>query len=649
MATARTVQIEKAIRHWGLLGRNGGASRWQPPESFLPEHAPIGRLTPVLPDQPDFVNEHAGFFLPKPAPVRLPPPTRQQIAQLAHIGTPSGPTVQAAVMLLRQVRGTADDLTAADAVRDAPGPVPEAVRLEAAFLFAVNGDHRRALEVLEGERRPPPSRPPRVDAPPACSRPFNLETADAIVQEAEVWGSFLALHHVQALPPPLTPAVPPTPRDVAPPAPTVAVNELDLWRLTRMGQALGPTVDEAVATLRATRHLKAGKRALENALEANRRERLPEPVLTLCAEILAERGEHDAAFALLATPEPPPLEPEPPGIDVDTPLDEGAAAARADEAERVLAHDTERLGVAERRSRFRAVARAGELTLDAIRALGGRKRDALRDAGRALEDAGEPGRAAEVYALGGDHPEAGRLGVPPAAPLSRAITSAAARTTIAALAALDRRGLRLAALAAARVSLAEQPDLEVAAFVRGVLARLVRGPLVTLAIDGRTQRIAFGSTVTIGRTGATLVLATPLVSRLHLRLHRLAGVAMVEDPGSHNGTWLAGARLTAPVPVGARVDLRIGHEIPCVLQDEAVAVAIDLAGERTLAPLGPLVVAGLRLEHGSRAGEDVVTLTPEPGVLATLEGAPLETAIELSLGDVVCVAGSSPRELRVIA
>src|SRR6185437_12786941 len=115
---------------------------------------------------------------------------------------------------------------------------------------------------------------------------------------------------------------------------------------------------------------------------------------------------------------------------------------------------------------FRAVARAAAITVDASRALGGRgKRDALREAGQALEGAGEPGRAAEVYALGGDHAEAARLGVPEKAP-------AGAVSAIAAVDALDRRGLRLAALQAARAALAEQPDADVAAFARGVLARL---------------------------------------------------------------------------------------------------------------------------------------------------------------------------------
>ncbi len=219
---------------------------------------------------------------------------------------------------------------------------------------------------------------------------------------------------------------------------------------------------------------------------------------------------------------------------------------------------------------------------------------------------------------------------------------------MAAIDALDRRGLRLAALEAARTFLAEQPDLEVAAFVRGVLARLVRGPIVALAIDGHEQRVALGEVVTLGRAGVTLAIASPLASRLHMRLYRHEGVAVVEDPGSHNGTWLAGARLSGALPVGGGLDLLIGREIPCSLHEEAGAVAIDLAGERTLAPLGPLVVGGLRLALSPRGDEAVVTLTADPGVAASLGETPIETEIELALGDVVRVDGGFPRELRVV-
>jgi hypothetical protein len=123
---------------------------------------------------------------------------------------------------------------------------------------------------------------------------------------------------------------------------------------------------------------------------------------------------------------------------------------------------------------------------------------------------------------------------------------------------------------------------------------------------------------------------------------------VVEDPGSHNGTWLAGARLSAPLPVGDGLDLTLGREIPCSIRAEGGALAVDLAGERTLAALGPLCLGGLRLALSPRGGDAVVTLQVEPGTSASLGDAPIDTEIELARGDVVRVAGEGPRELRVI-
>jgi hypothetical protein len=292
------------------------------------------------------------------------------------------------------------------------------------------------------------------------------------------------------------------------------------------------------------------------------------------------------------------------------------------------------------------VAQAARVTAETFQALGGlAKHEATRPAGMALEAAGEPGRAAEVYALGGDQAEARRLGVPGRAPPPR---GAAASSFLADLDALDRCGQRLAILGAVRTFMAQHTDAEVAAYARGVLARLLRGPIVTLALDGREQRIALGDSITIGRSGATIPVSSPLVSRLHLRLYRDGGTAFVEDAGTHNGTWLAGARIVAPLPVGDGLDLSIAREIPCSIRPAAGALAIEVAGERTLAPLGPLVVGGLRIWLASGAEGALVTLRPEPDVPTSLGDVPVQTAIELTPGDVVRASGEARVEVRVI-
>lgn len=100
----------------------------------------------------------------------------------------------------------------------------------------------------------------------------------------------------------------------------------------------------------------------------------------------------------------------------------------------------------------------------------------------------------------------------------------------------------------------------------------------------------------LGRADATITLASPLLSRRHLRLFRRAGAAFIEDLHSHNGTWLAGARISAPIPVGNSVDLLLGKEIACSIgfigAGSSGGLSLDVAGERWLVPLGPLLVDG---------------------------------------------------------
>ena len=177
----------------------------------------------------------------------------------------------------------------------------------------------------------------------------------------------------------------------------------------------------------------------------------------------------------------------------------------------------------------------------------------------------------------------------------------------------------------------------------------MRGPVVTLVIDGREQRVALGEAVTVGRAGATIALSSPLVSRSHLRLTRRAGVPVVEDLGSHNGTWLDGARIVAPLPVGDGLDLAIGGEIPCSIRAEGGALAVDVGGERILATLGPLVTGGIVVALSPRGEEAVVVPEVEAGVTASLGESPLGTRPSSSRAATwVRVAGDAPVELRVV-
>src|SRR6185436_11883170 len=125
---------------------------------------------------------------------------------------------------------------------------------------------------------------------------------------------------------------------------------------------------------------------------------------------------------------------------------------------------------------------------------------------------------------------------------------------------------RRAALDLALGLLAKREDERVADAARAIRARLTRGPVVDLEIGGVLRRYALGAEVTIGRGDATIVITSRAVSRRHLRLYRAEGEAFVEDLGTRNGTMLAGARLTAPIPVRDGVRLDLGGEVPFKLK-----------------------------------------------------------------------------------
>lgn len=610
--------IQRALAVWALAGRERVSRehiRSLPPESFLEGEDP-------------FV-----------APARRPPPTMGDLACLANIGLSAGPSISEVVDLLRRARGTDLELYFAREITHVPAP--DRVRVEAAYLLGANGLFMRAMEMLRGAREPRPEAPPIVD-PPLAPSPARLPRSrvDPLAREATFRLENRAFSRLYPIP---EHPVSPPPVDTDSPAPSwIEQQEADVARLVRIGLPGGPTTEEAMNLLRQTRRTALGVRALHNVLSAREHGHLAEPIRELCAEILVELGDRARAIEVLADlPPSAPPGPEPPGIDVDSDLREGEAPARAAAAERVMATDATRLGVAERHSRFRAVAHGARLTMDAFLSLGGLgKRDALRASAKELEDAGEPARAGEMYALAGEAREAERIGIPnPPSPVDEP-------TVLGDITALDRRGLRLLALRVAKEQLARSPDPELAALARNIAARLVRGPMITLAVDDREARVVLGDEVVLGRADATITLASPLLSRRHLRLFRREGAAFIEDLHSHNGTWLAGARISAPIPVGDRVDLLLGKEIPCCLcADDLGGLSLDVAGQRWLVPLGPLLVDGHALSLEARGEDRVVVLRPGPGTPPLLGDTPVDTEIQIARGDVLRLGA---RRLRVI-
>jgi hypothetical protein len=224
---------------------------------------------------------------------------------------------------------------------------------------------------------------------------------------------------------------------------------------------------------------------------------------------------------------------------------------------------------------------------------------------------------------------------------------------------LDRTAERRAALEACDEWLAKHHDEKVAAAALAIRARLLRGPILDLVIDGERRRFALGAQVTVGRGDATVVLGARAVSRQHLRVFRGADGPMVEDLGTRNGTTLAGARLTAPVPIGEGpgVTVKLGGEVPCSLRQVAAdggmggcdaggrvraLVEMEVAGERHLLPLGPLWVLGFRIDA---EGDGFVTLrTPDDRSPPLLGDMLLARCVELCAGDAIATArGATPR------
>ena len=91
----------------------------------------------------------------------------------------------------------------------------------------------------------------------------------------------------------------------------------------------------------------------------------------------------------------------------------------------------------------------------------------------------------------------------------------------------------------------------------GVL-RVVRGSGLA---PGR--RLPLEPITTLGReAGNTLVLTDPLVSRHHARLTHQGGVWLVEDLGTHNGTWVDDRPVNGmaiSLPAGGR--LQVGETV----------------------------------------------------------------------------------------
>lgn len=299
-----------------------------------------------------------------------------------------------------------------------------------------------------------------------------------------------------------------------------------------------------------------------------------------------------------------------------------------------------------------ATARKALLRYDLVRSRPTAMRSEILGAAKELEEADENEVAAEAYRSVAD--AEGEIRALTAAGLidrleeklrvSQASATSVNRIGIAQkrIADLDRTAERRAALALAASTLAEgagdgQDDAieRIEMTVRAIRAKLVRGPIVELKVDKEVRRYALGDEITVGRGEATIVAPTRALSRVHLRIFRRGDAVYVEDAGTRNGSFLAGARLTSAIPVATGLALKLGGEVPCQVRPERDGVRVDLGGMAYFAPLGPIHFGAMRVELEGKGGDEAsfLVLHSTPDAPAFLQEFQLAQAVELAVGD----------------
>ncbi len=361
---------------------------------------------------------------------------------------------------------------------------------------------------------------------------------------------------------------------------------------------------------------------------------------------------------------------------------EGAARAfldaeLPDEAARVLLLRADAEASVERRMAFcsqaariaknpatvrEALGRKARLRFDVLRGRGNAMRSELLLAAQELEAADENETAADAYALAED--KEGEIRALTAAGLidrleeklrASQLEARKGQTQTLALKRvqdLDRGGERREALrlAAEARGEGEGASERIEELARAVRAKLLRGPVVELKEGAVVRRYALGHELTVGRGESTIVVGTRSLSRVHLRIGRGADGIYVEDAGTRNGTFLAGARITGRIPIGGGLSLKLGGDVPCrVAPTSEIAgggALVEVGGLAYFAPLGDLLLGKWSVALDGPGADDQSYV-----VLKSTEDAPaflgeLETArsIELAAGDAVSDArGGAPK------
>jgi hypothetical protein len=216
-------------------------------------------------------------------------------------------------------------------------------------------------------------------------------------------------------------------------------------------------------------------------------------------------------------------------------------------------------------------------------------------------------------------------------------------------AALDGAGQRVAALGVARAFLAAHPaDDEARSLLTSLQSKLLRPPAVRLLAGGQETRWVLAAEVFLGRTDADILIASPVLSRRHLRLYRGPdGAPFVEDLATRNGTMLAGARLAAPLPIRGPLTLSLGGEISCLIEPENTGVRVQIGGLSHHLPLATEAALGPWTLRA--AGECVRLDVPEGSPPPLLDGdVAAGEGLDLCAGDVLREVRGGPVTVKVI-
>ncbi len=315
-----------------------------------------------------------------------------------------------------------------------------------------------------------------------------------------------------------------------------------------------------------------------------------------------------------------------------------------------------------------SLGRKARLRFDVLRGRGNAMKSEILLAAKDLEDADENEVAADAYALVED--KEGEIRALTAAGLierleeklrvSQSETRLDQAQTIGLKRVQDldrgaerREALRLAAeLRRAEGSGSDERIEELARVIR---SKLLRGPIVELKVDGVVRRYALGREVTIGRGEATIAVGTRALSRVHLRIFRVDGGVFVEDSGTRNGTFLAGARISGRIPVGEGLSLKLGGDVPCRISPthdlEDGGVMVEIGGLAYFAPLGELPVGRYRVGLDGPGGDDqsYVILSSSVDAPAFLGELQLAPTVELCAGDAPSETRGGPPKLVALA